>query len=103
MSTDDFKRTLTVLADTAVEKSAEGIMIDVRQFRSIAAREIDDWRLQNIVPKYNSVLKRFAWLAGDQPPDLPGGGEPYQNEGEAYMNRWFRDETNAINWVTKIG
>ncbi len=100
MSADDFKRTLTVLADTVVDENAEGILVDVRQFRSKAAMGIDSWRLVNIVPKYNQVLKRFSWLAGDQPPELPGGGSPYKNEGEMYENCWFRDENKAVTWAT---
>lgn len=100
MSADDFKRSLTVLADTAVAKTAQSILVDVREFRSKAAMEVDAWRMQNIVPKYNKVLKRFAWLAGAQPAQLPGGGNTYQNEGETYQNRWFRDEAAAVSWAT---
>ena len=100
MTTDDFKHSLTVLADAALAHSAESILVDVREFRSKSAMEVDAWRAQNIVPKYNRVLKRFAWLAGAQPPQLPGGGNPYQNEGETYQNRWFRDETEAVSWAT---
>jgi hypothetical protein len=100
MSADDFKRSLTVLADAAVANAAESILVDVREFRSQAAMQVDNWRLQNIVPKYNKVLKRFAWLAGAQPAQLPGGGDSYQNEGETYQNRWFRDEAAAVSWAT---
>jgi hypothetical protein len=80
--------------------AAESILVDVRDFRSKTAMEVDDWRVQNIVPKYNKVLKRFAWLTGEQPPQLPSGGNVYQNEGETYQNRWFRDEAAAISWAT---
>lgn len=100
MSADDFKRSLTVLADAAVANTAQSILVDVREFRSKAAMEVDAWRMQNIVPKYNKVLKRFAWLAGAQPAQLPGGGNTYQNEGETYQNRWFRDEAAAVSWAT---
>lgn len=100
MSADDFKRTLTVLADTVVEKGVEGALVDVRQFRSKVAMEIDEWRLENIVPKYNKVLKRFGWLAGEQPPQLPGNGQAYQNDGENYHNKWFRDESLVLEWVS---
>ena len=100
MTADDFKRSLTVLADAAVAHAAESILVNVRDFRSKTAMEVDAWRVQNIVPKYNKVLKRFAWLAGEQPPQLPGGGNAYQNEGETYQNRWFRDEPAAVSWAT---
>jgi hypothetical protein len=100
MSSDDFKRSLTVLADAALAHAAESILVDVTDFRSKAAMEIDAWRVQNIVPKYNKVLKRFAWLTGAQPPQLPAGGDTYQNEGETYQSRWFRDEAAAVSWAT---
>ena len=100
ISADDFKRTLIVLANTVVEKGVEGLLIDVRQFRSSVAMEIDDWRLEHIVPKYNQALKRFSWLAGEQPVELPKSGSSYQNQGEKYQNCWFRDEDEAVAWVT---
>lgn len=100
MSAEDFKQSLTVLADAALTHSAESVLVNVRDFRSQAPMEVDAWRAQNIVPKYNQVLKRFAWLTGAQPPQLPGRGNPYQNEGETYHNCWFRDEAAAISWAT---
>lgn len=101
MTVDDFKHSLTVVADAALAHSAECILVDVRDFRpNSALMELDAWRVQNIVPKYNQVLKRFAWLAGAQLPQLPGGGNAYQKEGETYQNRWFHDEAAAVSWAT---
>jgi len=105
MTADDFKRTLTVAADVVLAHSVESVLVDVRDFRCNAELgsqmgEVEAWRTQNIVPKYNQVIKRFAWLAGAQMPELPGGGNAYQKEGEAYQSRWFRDEAAAISWAT---
>ena len=62
--------------------------------------EVYEWRVQNIVPKYNKILKRFAWLGSAELAELPGGGNVFSNEGETYENRWFRDEAAAVSWAT---
>ena len=98
MTADDFKHSLTVAADAAVANGVESILVDVRDCRpNPAMGEVCEWRVRNIVPKYNQVLKRFAWLTGAE---LPGGGEAYSNEGETYQNRWFLDEAAAVSWAT---
>jgi hypothetical protein len=105
MTIDDFKRSLTVVADAALAHSVESILVDVRDFSSMSAMEdarfvMEAWRGRNIVPKYNKVFKRLAWLADDQLPKLPGGGYVYSYEGETFQNRWFRDEAAALLWAT---
>jgi hypothetical protein len=100
MTADDFKRTLTAAADAALSHSVESILVDVRGFgQNPALAECNSWRVENIVPKYNQVLKRFAWIASDKMPQLPGGGDVYQGEGETYQSRWFRDEAAAVAWA----
>lgn len=101
MTADDFKRSLTVAADAALAHSVESILVNARDFRpNPALAEICDWRVQHIVPKYNQVIKRFAWLMAAQAPQLPGEGNSFQNAGEAYLSCWFRDEATAISWAT---
>jgi len=101
LTLEDYKRTLTALADAVSEHQAAGMLVNVRDFRSGVPGEDGGWREEVIVPKYNTVLKRFAWLAGEKPAELPGGGAPYCNEGEDYENRWFRDEAEAVAWANQ--
>lgn len=101
MSADDFKRSLSVAAEAALAHSVESILVDARDFRpNPALAEICEWRERHIVPKYNQVIQRFAWLAAAQASQLPGDGKPFQNSGEAYLSCWFRDEAAAISWAT---
>lgn len=101
MAADDFKRSLTVAAEAVLAHSVESVLVDARDFRpNPALAEICEWREQHIVPKYNQVVKRFAWLAAAEAPQLPGDGDTFQNAGEAYLSRWFRDEAAAIAWAT---
>lgn len=101
MTADDFKHTLTVAADAVLAHSVEGILVDARDLHpNPAMGEVYAWRVQNIVPKYNQVLKRFAWLGSADMPEMPGGGNAFSSEGETYVNRWFRDEAAAVSWAT---
>lgn len=101
MSAEDFKRTLGVAAEAALAHAVECVLVDAREFRpNPALAEICEWREQEIVPKYNQVIQRFAWLAAAEAPQLPGDGQPFQNPGEAYLSCWFRDEAAAISWAT---
>jgi hypothetical protein len=100
MSLDDFKHSLTILVDATVANSAKSMLVDLRAFHFKSAHEVEAWRMQNTVPKYNKVIKRWAWLATAQIPQLPGDGKAHQNEGEAYHRRWFRDEAEALSWAT---
>lgn len=101
MTPDDFKHSLTVAADAALAYGVESILVDVRDFHpSAACMELNAWRVQNIIPKYNQVLKRFAWLGGAELAQTPGSGNTYQGAGESYQSRWFQDEIAAISWAT---
>ena len=101
MTAEEFKRTLTVAADAALAHGVESILVDTRDFRpNPALEDLCAWRVENIVPKYNQVLKRFAWITGAELSQLPGGGDSFQNAGETYQSRFFREEAAAIAWVT---
>jgi hypothetical protein len=100
MTLDDFKHSTMILAETTLAHSSERVLADLRGFRFNVPREFEAWRMQNTVPRYNKVVKRYAWLAGAQPPQLPGDGKAHQNEGETYIRCWFRDEAKALSWVT---
>lgn len=101
MSAEDFKRTLGIAAEAALAHAVEGVLVDAREFRpNPALAEICEWRERTIVPKYNQVVRRFAWLTSADAPQIPGDGEPFQNAGEAYLSCWFRYESAAIAWAT---
>jgi len=104
MTADDLKHSITVIADAVVAHGIESLVVNTRDFHpNPALMEMAAWRKQNIVPKYNKSLKRFAWLAEAQVPQLPDGGKIVQGEGEAYQSCWFRDEAEAIAWATANG
>lgn len=101
MSAEDFKRTLGVAAEAALAHSVEGVLVDVREFRpNPVLAEICEWRERHIVPKYNQVVRRFAWMTAAEAPQVPGDGKPFQNPGEAYLSCWFCDEAAAIAWLS---
>jgi hypothetical protein len=101
MTVDDFKQSMIGASDIVLAKAVESVLVDVRGFQcNFELAGCDEWRVENIVPKYNKVLKRFAWMAGAQMPQLPGGGEAFQKPGENYQSRWFYDEAAAIAWAT---
>ena len=101
MTADDYKHTLTAVADAVLAHAVESVLVDVRDFRpNPAMSEVYTWRVQNIVPVYNKVVKRFAWLGAAELSELPGGGNTFSQEGETYQNRWFRDEAAAVSWAT---
>ncbi len=100
MTADDFKRSLSVAAEAALAHSVESVLVDVRDFSpNPALADICEWRVQHIVPKFDQVIKRFAWLAAAEAPQLPNDGNTFQNTGEAYLSCWFRDEAAAISWA----
>ena len=96
MTDEDFRETLQVFADGAVQHRATRLVIDVREFRHKPSKEILAWRDQVTVAKYNQVgAERQAWI---WPGDV-SGMKP-SSAGRRYEERYFSTEEEALAWVT---
>lgn len=96
MIADEFKLALEQLAEHVREKAATGTLVDVGTFHFAPTAELDLWRREQIIPKYNSAgLKRFAYL-------LPSGGS-YRPEGfgdtDEFLTDWFDEPGQARAWL----
>jgi hypothetical protein len=97
MTDEDFRETLEVFADSAMQHKATRLVIDVRQFKHRPSKEILAWRDQVTVKKYNEAgVKRQAWI---WPGDL-SNMKP-SSERCAYEERYFSTEEEALAWLTE--
>jgi hypothetical protein len=97
MTDEDFRETLEVFADSAVQHRANLLVIDVRQFKYRPSKEILAWRDQVTVPKYNKAgTKRQAWI---WPGDV-SSFKPSTKRG-SYEERYFSTEEEALAWLTE--
>ena len=96
MTDEDFKETLEVFADTAIQHGAKRLLIDVREFKHRPSEQVQEFREQVTVPKYNKAgVKKIAWV-------WPGAAAPSNapaNEKERFENRYFPTEAEALAWV----
>ena len=92
MTDQDFKESLEVFAEGALQHHASRLMIDMREFRGRPSAEILAWRDDVTVPKYICAgTKKIAWL-------WPGtAGE--DKTATQYENRYFDTEGEALGWV----
>jgi hypothetical protein len=71
MPVDILKGNLSIFADLILEKNIESVLVDLREGCPRLTNEMHLWRQENIVPKYNIVLKRCAFLASITTGKLP--------------------------------
>ena len=92
MTDQDFKESLEVFAEGALQHHASRLMVDMREFRGRPSSEILAWRDDVTVPKYvRAGTKKIAWV-------WPGTtGE--DNTATEYENRYFDSERQALAWV----
>lgn len=92
MTDQDFKESLQVFAEGALQHHARHLMVDMREFKGRPSAEILAWRDEVTVPKYiRAGTKKIAWL-------WPGmAGE--DNTAAEYENRYFDAEGEALAWV----
>ena len=91
MTDHDFKETLEVFADSALQHHANRLMIDMREFRGRPSAAILAWRDEVTVPKYiRAGTKRIAWL---------WPGMTADNTETKYENRYFETEKEAMAWI----
>ena len=96
MTDEDFRETLEVFAEAALQHKASQLVIDVRLFRHRPSKEILAWRDEVTVAKYNRAgVRRLAWIwPGDVPSMKPSSLK------KTYEDRYFASEDEALAWVT---
>ncbi len=95
MTDQDFKETLEAFAESALQHSAQRLIIDVREFKHRPSAEILAWRDDVTVGKYNRAgVKKLAWVwPGNIPSNKP------TSENAKYENRYCSTEGEALAWV----
>jgi hypothetical protein len=97
MTDEDFRETLEVFADSAIQHRAELLLIDVRDFRHRPSAEILAWRDATTVGKYNRAgAKKQAWIWPGEVASL----KPSSDERD-YDERYFSDEGAALDWLVR--
>jgi hypothetical protein len=92
MTDQDFKQSLCVFTEGALQPRAKRLIIDMRQFKGRPTAEVGAWRDDVIVPKYEKAgVKKIAWI-------WPGVSGDEMGEGAAYQQRYFATRDEAINW-----
>ena len=95
MTDEDFKEALEAFAETALQHSAKGLLIDVLEFKHRPSPEVLAWRDEVVVPKYNRAgVKKIAWV---WPGKAPSSGPT--SEKDKFENRYFPTEAEALAWV----
>ena len=95
MTDQDFKETLEVFAESAVQHRADRLVIDVREFKHRPSAEILAWRDDVTVGKYNKAgVERLAWVwPGNTASNIP------TSKKAKYENRYCSTEAEAFAWV----
>lgn len=92
MTDQDFKESLEVFAEGALQHHARHLLVDMREFKGRPSAEILAWRDDVTVPKYiRAGTKKIAWLW----PEMSGE----DNTATEYENRYFDTEGEALAWV----
>jgi hypothetical protein len=96
MTDEDFRETLEVFAESAMQHRASRLVIDVRKFKHRPSQEILAWRDDVTVGKYNTAgVRKLAWIwPGDVSSMKPASGK------KRYEDRYFSTEDEALAWVT---
>lgn len=96
MTDEDFKATLEVFAEGALQHHAKKLIIDAREFKHRPSAEVLAFRDEVTVPKYHKAgVKKVAWV---WPGETPGNTAP--SEKEKFANHFFKTEAEALAWVT---
>ena len=95
MTDEDFKETLEVFADTAIQHNANRLLIDALEFKHRPSPEVMKFRDEVTVPKYNRAgVKKIAWVWPGKTPS----NEP-TSANDKFENRYFSTEAEALAWV----
>src|SRR5258708_3005627 len=85
MTDQDFRETLEAFADSALQHSAQRLVIDVREFKHRPSKEVLAWRDDVTVAKYNRAgVRKVAWIwPGETPSNKPDSADA------RYENRYY--------------
>jgi hypothetical protein len=95
MTDQDFKETLEVFAESALQHGARRLMIDVREFKHRPSAEILAWRDDVTVGKYNRAgVEKLVWVwPGNVPSNMP------TSKNAKYESRYCSTEAEALAWI----
>lgn len=94
MSDDDFLGALELLASEAEKRKCPHVLVDARCFAASVSDAGMEARSERIVPRYNAVLKKFAFLVRA----APKSSEPRQGDGETFWSRTSDSEQALLDW-----
>ena len=101
MGDEGFKETLELLAEQCERFRSPYVLVDSMEFRHRMGEGVNEWRDENIVPRYNAAgVTRFAFLV---PEGVPGtvesGGTPAADGPANFPTGWFSGRERAIGWL----
>jgi len=100
MTDDEMKDELALFARYVEDNRASCILVDVTRFQHRMGPEFQQWRVQNISPRYSAAgVKRFAFLLSPDA-DIPSAMNQ-SAPGEAFVTRAFNNRDGAIAWLTE--
>ena len=82
-----------------VERSV-ALMVDLQQFFFQAADNNSRWHKENLVARYDGCLVRHAWLVSRVFESLPADSRICRGTDENFESCWFRNERDALVWVS---
>ena len=96
MTDQDFKETLEVFAEGALQHHAQRLVIDVLELKHRPSAEVLAWRDEVTVDKYNRAgVKMVAWVwPGNTPSNMP------TSKNDKFETRYFSTEAEALAWIT---
>lgn len=98
MTDDDFKDVSTKFAESAEKHSANGLLVEVINFKHKMQSDIGPWRKKTLIPKYhNSGAPKFAFIHSENFQAPPTNGQPI--EGENFITKHFASEEEATSWI----
>ena len=102
MNDQDFKDTLMVFAGFVEPYGANGLLVDVQEFKFMKAMEpeLTAWRIKNISTRYNKAgVKKFAFVHGEGFSGVDSDGEKF--EGEEFSTNHLGAEERAREWLSR--
>jgi hypothetical protein len=100
MTDDDFKKELTLFADYVERQKAQGVLVDVANFRHKLVPEVQEWRVKNISVRYGAAgVTRFAFLLPIDAPIPPMLNR--SSPGEPFVTRGFNRADEALAWLSE--
>ena len=102
MTDEEFKAQLTLFAGQVEQKKAQGILVDINNFRHRPGPDVQPWRIKNISNRYSAAgVERFAFL-------FPEGAQipPMMNQSsldERFLTHAFTDRKAAVVWLSGGG